>query len=100
MESNPNKKRNILMVLGVIIVIIMIVILFRENSKKNSSESSYGKDAQNKRIFSEDEVILRDKMRKLWSDHVFLTRAYVVDYFNNSKETPVTGKRLMQNQED
>ena len=39
-------------------------------------------------------------MRKLWSDHVFWTRMYVVSAVGNSPDTDATAGRLLKNQDD
>lgn len=96
-EGNE-KKRQILIVLAVFVIIAILVILFRIKSAKDE-ESSFDNEVS-KPKFSDAQIALHDRMRKLWGEHVLYTRAYVVDYFNGSPETPVTGKRLMRNQEE
>jgi hypothetical protein len=39
-------------------------------------------------------------MRKLWSDHVFWTRDYIIDALNDSPGAEAASRRLMKNQED
>ena len=39
-------------------------------------------------------------MRKLWSDHVFWTRLYIVDAAAGLPSADATSKRLLKNQED
>ena len=39
-------------------------------------------------------------MRKLWSDHVFWTRNYIIDAAAGAPSTQVTTTRLLKNQED
>jgi len=43
---------------------------------------------------------LHDAMRKLWSDHVFWTREFIVDAAAGSPELQNTTNRLLQNQND
>ena len=43
---------------------------------------------------------LHDAMRKLWSDHVFWTRLFIVDAAAGSGELQNTTNRLLQNQTD
>lgn len=43
---------------------------------------------------------LHDAMRKLWSDHVFWTRLYIVEAASNNPASQTTLNRLMRNQED
>jgi hypothetical protein len=43
---------------------------------------------------------LHDAMRKLWSDHVFWTRLFIIDAAAGSAELQNTTNRLLQNQTD
>jgi hypothetical protein len=43
---------------------------------------------------------LHDAMRKLWSDHVFWTRLYIVDAAAGDPATQTAANRLLKNQED
>ena len=43
---------------------------------------------------------LRTEMRRLWDDHVFWTRLYIVSATAGLPETEATAKRLLQNQTD
>lgn len=45
-------------------------------------------------------VALKTGMRKLWSDHVFWTRLYIVDAAAGLPSADATSKRLLKNQED
>ncbi|HEX3327147.1 MAG TPA: hypothetical protein VHV50_09135 [Actinomycetota bacterium] len=45
-------------------------------------------------------IALRQGMRRLWEDHVFWTRLFIVDAGANSAETDLTAARLLRNQED
>jgi hypothetical protein len=45
-------------------------------------------------------IALRQEMRRLWEDHVFWTRLFIVDAGANSAETDLTAARLLRNQED
>ncbi len=46
------------------------------------------------------QVELREAMRKLWSDHVFWTREYVVAAIAGTGDAQAAAARLMKNQED
>lgn len=39
-------------------------------------------------------------MRKLWTDHVFYTRSYIISALAGSPNTSVVAARLLKNQED
>jgi hypothetical protein len=45
-------------------------------------------------------VQLHDAMRKLWSDHVFWTRLYIIEAAANNPAAQTTAARLLRNQED
>lgn len=47
-----------------------------------------------------DEAQLRDGMRRLWTDHVVWTRAYIVAATSNDPSASAAAARLMKNQED
>lgn len=47
-----------------------------------------------------DDVELREGMRRLWSDHVVWTRAYIVAAVANDPSASAAAARLMRNQED
>jgi len=44
--------------------------------------------------------VLHDAMRKLWSDHVFWTRLFIVDAAAGSPQLQTTTNRLLQNQNE
>ena len=46
------------------------------------------------------EFDLRTTMRKLWEEHVFWTRVYIIDAVGNLPETSFTATRLQANQDD
>ena len=43
---------------------------------------------------------LHDAMRKLWSDHVFWTRLYIIEAVAGAPSAQTTAARLLRNQED
>jgi hypothetical protein len=47
-----------------------------------------------------DPVQLRQDMRKLWSDHVFWTREYIVAAVDGTPDAQAAATRLMKNQDD
>lgn len=52
------------------------------------------------RHVTESACSLRRAMSKLWSDHVFWTRLYIISALNNSADLKATTDRLLRNQED
>ena len=51
-------------------------------------------------VVSRSSAQLHDAMRKLWSDHVFWTRLYIVEAAANAAASQTTLNRLLRNQED
>ncbi len=43
---------------------------------------------------------LRQGMRRLWADHVFYTRLYIIAAVNGTEDAQATAARLLRNQED
>ena len=56
--------------------------------------------AQTTSVASTAAVNLKQDMRKLWTDHVIWTRAYVVAAVDDRPEATASAARLMKNQED
>ena len=49
---------------------------------------------------SSSQASLNTAMRKLWSDHVFWTRLYIISAVNGAADTQATADRLLRNQAD
>lgn len=49
---------------------------------------------------TDSKLALYQNMRKLWADHVFWTREYVVGAIDNTADVQFAATRLMKNQED
>lgn len=49
---------------------------------------------------SSQQIELKQSMRRLWSDHVFWTREYILTVLNDNPQLPATTERLLKNQED
>src|SRR5207248_3414214 len=45
-------------------------------------------------------AILKQDMRKLWTDHVVWTRDYIIAAVGDQPDAPAAAARLMKNQED
>ena len=45
-------------------------------------------------------IVLKQDMRKLWTDHVVWTRDYIIAAVGDQPDAPAAAKRLMKNQED
>jgi hypothetical protein len=52
------------------------------------------------KMYSQNEVDLRNNMRKLWTDHTVWTRCYIIESIYNSKAADPAAARLLQNQVD
>jgi hypothetical protein len=62
--------------------------------------STMGGGATTAAMASPSSEQLHDAMRKLWSDHVFWTRLYIIEAAANNPAAQTTLNRLMRNQED
>ena len=51
-------------------------------------------------VATRSSVQLHDAMRKLWSDHVFWTRLYIVEAAANNPAAQTTAARLLRNQDE
>lgn len=49
---------------------------------------------------NQEEYSLRAALRRLWTDHVVWTRAYVVAAVGDAPDAPTAAERLLKNQED
>lgn len=49
---------------------------------------------------SEQRCALRTGMRKLWADHVFWTRDFIISAVSGASDTKAATERLLQNQDD
>jgi len=58
------------------------------------------KSMQAAKTESQSPAALREAMRKLWSDHVFWTREYVIAAVDGSADAQAAAARLLKNQED
>ena len=51
-------------------------------------------------VATRSSVQLHDAMRKLWSDHVFWTRLYIIEAAANNPAAQTTAARLLRNQDE
>jgi hypothetical protein len=52
------------------------------------------------KMYSQNELDLRNNMRKLWTDHTVWTRCYIIESLYNSPAADPAATRLLQNQVD
>jgi hypothetical protein len=52
------------------------------------------------KLYSQNEVDLRNNVRKLWTDHTVWTRCYIIESLDNSPAADPAAARLLQNQVD
>jgi len=95
------KNRNFwLAVLIIMFVIIFIIYIRKRNREKEQSKfaEDIKKDAVKDKI-TEKEQELNQYLRKLWAEHAFWMRQYVIAYFNGTGDVASTSKRLLKNQD-
>src|SRR3712207_1093652 len=77
----------------------MSVIRFRRRAgrrrRANSPVEKMGGNGMNQENYS-----LRTALRRLWTDHVVWTRAYVVAAVADAPDAATAAERLLKNQED
>jgi len=79
----------------------------KKTAKKQKPQKTCAKKTRAKKTkkscggaVSECACALRRTMAKLWSDHVFWTRLYIIAEFDNNADLTATTNRLLQNQAD
>lgn len=103
MQENLTKAKSLLSsrnfwIAVLIVAFIIVVFVAMNNKKKKDEQESYVKKLLKDKI-SEQELELNQYLRKLFSDHTFWIRMYMISYVNNSKDLNVTTERLLKNQE-
>src|SRR3989344_4238659 len=78
---------------GVIIALIVGGIV---GYLMGAGSGSSGPDTES----AQKEIALYKDMRKLWADHVFWTREYIISALGGSASADADAKRLLKNQED
>jgi hypothetical protein len=94
-------KRNFWLVVLIIMFVIIFIIYARKSQnelEKKNFAKQVKKDAVKDKI-TEKEKELNLYMRKLWSEHAFWTREYIVSYLNGTKDINEVTRRLLKNQE-
>jgi hypothetical protein len=69
-------------------------------SVATATQGSDAKRSQSSPRHGDAAAILRQDMRKLWTDHVVWTRDYIVASVGDQPDAPAAAARLMKNQED
>lgn len=77
-------------VLSIAVVFIVLSVLFAENSPLIAAKRPPEIDPQE----------FRDNMRKLWEDHVNLTRFFIISTISNLPDQNETAQRMIQNQNE
>lgn len=77
-------------VLSIAVVFIVLSVLFAENSPLIAA----------KRPPEIDPQVFREDMRKLWEDHVNLTRFFIISTISNLPDQDETAQRMIQNQNE
>ena len=95
------KNRNFWLVFLVIVFVIIFVIFIRRRKREKEQVNfaeTVRKDAVKDKI-TEKEQELNQYLRKLWAEHAFWMRQYVISYLNGSSDVNDTTRRLLKNQE-
>lgn len=74
------------------IVALSVAVLFISAGRLNA--------AAGEPVASAKATLLREDMRKLWTDHVVWTREYIVAAIDGSPDAKAAATRLLRNQED
>jgi hypothetical protein len=95
------KNRNFWLGFLIIMFIIIFIIYIRKRGKEKEQSAfaaEIKKDAIKDKI-TEKEQELNQYLRKLWAEHAFWMRQYVISYFNGNSDIKDTTKRLLKNQD-
>lgn len=95
------KNRNFWLAFLIIMFVIVFIIYIRKRGREKEQSNfaaEIKKDAIKDKI-TEKEQELNQYLRKLWAEHAFWMRQYVVSYFNGSADMTDTTKRLLKNQD-
>src|SRR5437660_5249833 len=85
MQYTSNKTHLFYSIIIIIIAVSAIYIVYKNKSPQSSFAQEYS---------------LNQAMRKLWSDHVFWTRLYIISALTDAPDLKPTTDRLLKNQED
>jgi hypothetical protein len=66
----------------------------------NQGNSTKNNNVQISQNTNQAELMLRQDMRKLWTDHVVWTRDYIIAAVDNKPDAQAAAARLLKNQED
>lgn len=83
----------------VFVVIFMIYIRRRKREKEQLNFANKIKEEAVKDKITEKEQELNQYLRKLWAEHAFWIRQYVISYLNGTGDIGDTTKRLLSNQQ-
>lgn len=82
--------------------VVSLAILFSPTSVKAMDYGmKYAKmDKQEKIVYAQSEVDLRNAMRQLWEDHIVYTRNFIISSLGDLEDTGKVAERLLRNQDD
>lgn len=95
------KSRNFWLVFLIVMFVIIFIIYIRKRGRQKEQSKfaeEIKKDAIKDKI-TEKEQELNQYLRKLWAEHAFWMRQYVISYFNGHTDVTETTKRLLKNQD-
>lgn len=89
-------------IVTLLILFVIICIIYIKRRGKEKEQSKFAEDVKREAIkdkITEKEQELNQYLRKLFAEHAFWMRQYVVSYFTGSKDVNDVTKRLLKNQE-
>src|SRR5205809_5504019 len=78
----------------------VVVIAATCSAAPSSAAPGQAKSSKASRPHSDAAAMLKQDMRKLWTDHVVWTRDYIVAAVGDQPDAQAAAGRLMKNQED
>lgn len=81
-------------------VLLAVIVMINTQHLWGKASTPHGSNSEIAESSSEPAFQLRTAMRKLWSDHVFWTRDYIIAAAGNQPDESQAAARLLKNQED
>lgn len=95
------KNRTFWLVFMIVLFVVIFLIVMRRR-KRDTQQSNFAKKVREEAVkdkITEKEQELNQYLRKLWAEHAFWMRQYVISYVNGASDVNETTRRLLKNQE-